>query len=177
MMELKLKPCLKSEDYTTEMSHESMPENCKWIGFLDSREYLGDSDDDYVLKHFHLVREDDELALKITNETMGARNGDGGFYEQPEGEMNWTCLTDEDAYTLESIFIKSLDSHLHMPPLMVGERLKVQTRATDPLLKEMAEYLHDLLTKVAWYGYDFQLETEFEEGKVIMQKYHEQEGE
>ena len=44
------------------------------------------------------------------------------------------------------------------------------------LLKEMAEALHELLTKVARYGYDFQLEAEFEEGKVIMQKYHEQEG-
>lgn len=51
-----------------------------------------------------------------------------------------------------------------------------QIRAADPLLKEMAEYIHDLLTKVARYGYDFQLEAEFEEGKVIMQKYHEQEG-
>ena len=51
-----------------------------------------------------------------------------------------------------------------------------EIKKKDELLKEMAEYLHDLLTKVAWYGYDFQLETEFEEGKVIMQKYHEQEG-
>lgn len=46
----------------------------------------------------------------------------------------------------------------------------------EELLNEMAEALHKLLTKVARYGYDFQLETEFDEGKVIMQKYYEQVG-
>ena len=57
----------------------------------------------------------------------------------------------------------------------ITARERWNTRATDSLLKEMAESLRKLLTKVAWYGYDFQLETEFEEGKVVMQKYHEQE--
>lgn len=47
----------------------------------------------------------------------------------------------------------------------------------DSLLNELAEALHKLLTKVARYRYDFQLETEFDEGKVIMQKYYEQVGE
>ena len=101
---------------TTEMSHDLMPRNWKWLGFTDSREYMDDSCDDYILKHFHLVREHGELALKITNETMGERNGEGSFDSQPEGEMNWTCLTDEDAIILEGIFIKSLGLGLHQPP-------------------------------------------------------------
>lgn len=101
---------------TTEMSHELMPKNWKWLGFTDSREYMGDSPDDYILKHFHLVRENGELALKITNETMGERNGEGSFDAQSEGEMNWTCLTNDEAEILESIFVKSLGSGLHRPP-------------------------------------------------------------
>lgn len=95
------------------MKHDSIP-GYKWLGYQDSRKYLGDNDDDYNLKHFFLKLEDNELSLSITNETMGEKNGQGGFYEQGEGECNWPCYSQVDAEVLEKILMKSIGT-LHLP--------------------------------------------------------------
>ena len=93
--------------FTTEMSQDYAP-GFRWLGFLDSREYSSDSDDDYILKHFLVGIKDDELCLIIVNE------GSEGFYPQSEGECNWPCLSEEDRQILEKILIKSL-GELHPP--------------------------------------------------------------
>lgn len=75
------------------------------MGFLDSREYLGDTDDDYVLKHFFLIfdKEEEELRIEITVETSE------GLYGETSGTGTWPCYSKEDKEALKSIFLKGVE--------------------------------------------------------------------
>jgi|GEM_PF-3811583 len=85
----------------SEMTKDFIP-NAEWLGWWDSREYLQDTDKDYILKHFFLCLENNNLRLIIVNELSES------FEFQSEGENNWTCFTQEDYETLKDIMIKSL---------------------------------------------------------------------
>ena len=93
----------------SEMTHDHVP-GFKWLGFTDSREYAKDTDDDYILKHFFIGIENDELRLIIINELNESFEG------QSEGECNWPCTSEEDREMLEKILLKSL-GELHPPTL------------------------------------------------------------
>ena len=93
----------------SEMTPNYIP-GFRWLGYTDSREYAGDTDDDYILKHFFVGVRDDELQLIIVNELNES------FYGQAEGECNWPCTSEEDREVLEKILIKSL-GELHPPKL------------------------------------------------------------